>query len=72
MNTRTAAVGVVCMVLVAAACRGSDLEQRQEEVAEAGGAVMPFDLDATTHVFEKLQAVAVQQAALLPAIGLPE
>lgn len=38
----------------AAACGPSETEQRQAEVAEAGRAVMPFDLDATTHVFEKL------------------
>lgn len=39
-----------------AACANpdADLQQRQAEVAEAGADVMPFDLDATTHVFDKL------------------
>jgi hypothetical protein len=32
------------------------LAQRRAEVAEIGAAVMPFDLDATTHVFEKLES----------------
>lgn len=48
-----------CVVLLAlcgtaTACGESSLERRQAEVAEAGRAVMPFDLEATTHVFEKL------------------
>ena len=33
---------------------------RQAEVAEAGRQVMPFDLDATTHVFEKTDDGGVQ------------
>ena len=35
-----------------AAC-GGGLEERQAEVAEIGAQVMPFDLDRSTHVFEK-------------------
>ncbi|MEJ2482236.1 MAG: aspartate carbamoyltransferase [Gemmatimonadota bacterium] len=50
---RAAAIGVL-LLLAASACGESDLERRHEEVAEAGRAVMPFDLDATTHFFEKL------------------
>ena len=38
----------------------SNIEQRQAEVAEAGREVMPFDLDATTHVFEKQPDGGVQ------------
>ncbi|MGE0161257.1 MAG: aspartate carbamoyltransferase [Gemmatimonadales bacterium] len=45
---------VLASILLAAACGGSELQRRQADVAEAGGAVMPFDLDRTTHVFEKL------------------
>ena len=37
-----------------AACGGSELEERQDAVAEAGAAVMPFDLERTTHTFEPL------------------
>lgn len=29
------------------------MNERQAEVAEKGASVMPFDLDATTHIFEK-------------------
>lgn len=46
-------VVAVC-TLVAVACADQTLERRQADVSEAGAAVMPFDLDATTHVFEKL------------------
>jgi hypothetical protein len=48
------ALAAASLVTGAAACGPSETERRQEEVAEAGRAVMPFDLDATTHVFEKL------------------
>ncbi len=36
-------------------------ETRQEEIAEKGGQVMPFDLEKTTHVFEKTQTGGVQK-----------
>jgi len=45
---------IACLVGLLAACGGSDLEQRQAEVAEAGSEVMPFDLNRTTHYFEVL------------------
>lgn len=38
-----------------------DLEDRQAAVAEAGSAIMPFDLDATTHIFEKTEDGGLQQ-----------
>ncbi len=34
---------------------------RQEEVAERGAGVMPFDLDKTTHVFEATESGGVQE-----------
>lgn len=37
-----------------AGCRKPGLEERRDAVASAGSEVMPFDLEATTHVFEKL------------------
>ncbi len=60
MNARLITLGVVFSAASAAACASSGLEQRQAEVAEAGQAVMPFDLDATTHVFEKLDDGGLQ------------
>jgi hypothetical protein len=36
-------------------------EIRQEEIAEKGAQVMPFDLENTTHVFEKTQIGGVQK-----------
>lgn len=36
-----------------AACGDEPAESRQEEVAAMGSMVMPFDLERTTHVFEK-------------------
>jgi hypothetical protein len=36
-----------------AACSGPEPRSRQADVAEAGATVMPFDLDRSTHVFEK-------------------
>lgn len=47
-------------ISAATACASSNLEQRRAEVAEAGRTVMPFDLDATTHVFEKLDDGGLQ------------
>jgi hypothetical protein len=52
----------VCVWLVAiclTAC-GDSLDQRRADVAEAGRDVMPFDLDATTHIFEKLEDGGLQ------------
>ena len=37
------------------------MTERQAMVAEAGRAVMPFDLDATTHIFEKNEQGGLQQ-----------
>ena len=40
---------------------GSATPDRQEQVAEAGSEVMPFDLERTTHIFEKLDNGGLQQ-----------
>lgn len=37
------------------------MTERQAMVAEVGQAVMPFDLDATTHIFEKTEQGGIQQ-----------
>jgi len=47
-------------IVFSAACGEGEPTQRQSEVAEAGAEVMPFDLNATTHVFEKLEAGGLQ------------
>ena len=39
----------------------SELEERRAAIAAAGRQVMPFDLDATTHVFEKAPFGGLQQ-----------
>lgn len=39
---------------------GDDLAERRAEVADRGAEVMPFDLDATTHVFDKTGDGGVQ------------
>ncbi len=36
-------------------------ETRQEEIAEKGAKVMPFDLEETTHVFEKTETGGVKK-----------
>ncbi len=38
-----------------------DATQRHAEVAERGAEVMPFDLDRTTHIFEKREDGGLQQ-----------
>lgn len=49
------------LTLAAAGCGGDDaLAQRQAEVAQRGAQVMPFDLDATTHIFDESDDGGVQ------------
>jgi len=62
MKART---GVILLALLPAlACATPDestpLAQRQAAVAKGGAMVMPFDLDKTTHVFEKLETGGLQ------------
>lgn len=63
--------GGLLLALAAAACGSGaessaadaedlDASARQAEVAETGATVMPFDLDRTTHVFEKTDFGGVQ------------
>jgi hypothetical protein len=54
-----AAVGIVGLV-VAATLPGSDEPSRQQTIAERGADVMPFDLDATTHVFNPTEYGGIQ------------
>ncbi|MPZ95991.1 MAG: aspartate carbamoyltransferase [Propionibacteriales bacterium] len=41
----------------------ADHRQHQEEVAQRGSEVMPFDLDATTHIFDKNSEGVVERVA---------
>jgi hypothetical protein len=67
---------VIAVVGVAlAGCGGDDQTDRQAEVADRGAAVMPFDLDATTHTFTQtddggIQAVTADDASDAEQIGL--
>lgn len=70
MTLRGVIFGVTFLSIGAAACAPSDADQRQAEVAEAGKAVMPFDLDQTTHVFEKLEDGGLQ--TVVANAGHPE
>lgn len=48
-------------MLVAAGCGRDDaVAQRRAEVAERGTEVMPFDLEATTHIFDRTDDGGVQ------------
>ena len=49
------------LLLLVACSETDELAQRQEEVAEAGAAVMPFDLDATTHIFTETDSGGIQE-----------
>jgi hypothetical protein len=55
------AVALAAIVTAVAVLGGpDDAATRQEEVAARGALVMPFDLETTTHVFEKTDAGGVQ------------
>ena len=60
MRRWTGATVLVSVLVGSTACGEADVDERQADVAEAGSAVMPFDLEATTHVFEKLDDGGLQ------------
>ena len=55
-------LGAIALALAFTACGSADqsLADRQQAVAEAGADVMPFDLDATTHVFTDTDTGGIQ------------
>ena len=59
-SARCSSLTVAILSIVLTACGDGGLAQRQQEVAEAGSEVMPFDLDATTHHFVKLENGGLQ------------
>jgi hypothetical protein len=56
-----ASAALVVLVGVLVLNSGHGTPTREEVVAEHGAAVMPFDLDATTHVFDATSFGGVQQ-----------
>ena len=57
----SATVMLAAVAAVACSADGDDTtSNRQEEVAERGAQVMPFDLDATTHRFEPAPAGLIE------------
>ena len=63
MNLRNKhyALYIMLVALFALAGCGPASTERQAEVAERGAEVMPFDLERTTHIFEKLDNGGLQQ-----------
>ena len=56
-----ALVAAFVLVATAASCSGSEpIAEQQAQVAERGAEVMPFDLDATTHVFTNTDDGGIQ------------
>lgn len=59
---RTTVMASVGLIVALAGCSSADTElaERQKAVSEAGAQVMPFDLEATTHVFTATATGGVQ------------
>ncbi len=56
-----AVVAALAVVVLGASCSADNsLAQRQVEIADRGAEVMPFDLEATTHLFTKTDDGGVQ------------
>lgn len=56
--SKTARIAALCLMTIG--CADAQVEERHDEVAERGAMVMPFDLDRSTHVFEKTADGGVQ------------
>ena len=54
-------IALLTCILIVAGCGKPSEPTRQEAVAERGTEVMPFDLDRSTHVFEKREDGGLQQ-----------
>lgn len=52
---------ILVIVLLIAGCQAEATDERQAEVARIGETVMPFDLERSTHVFEKTRTGGIQQ-----------
>lgn len=54
-------IWILTPLLMLSACKVDNSSRRQQEVANRGAGVMPFDLDRTTHIFEKQEDGGLQQ-----------
>lgn len=61
MKTMQYYIQILCIFLFLNGCEANHKKNRQAEVAEVGKTVMPFDLDRSTHVFEKTRTGGVQR-----------
>lgn len=52
---------LLCLLPLASACQQKEPASRQAEVAARGLEVMPFDLERSTHIFEKIETGGRQQ-----------
>lgn len=59
-TTLTCLATATLLTLTACGSGDPDLAERQQAVAEAGAEVMPFDLDATTHIFTNTATGGIQ------------
>ena len=59
-DLRRALEAVAAAILLLLGACGSHADDRQEEVADRGAEVMPFDLDKTTHRFTKTDRGGIQ------------
>ncbi len=58
---KTQLLWMFLILFVVVGCGGQPHGDRQAEVAERGEMVMPFDLERTTHIFDKTEFGGVQQ-----------
>ena len=61
MQLKRAGVMMLLIVWIATVGCSAATPDRQEQVAETGAEVMPFDLERTTHIFDKLDSGGLQQ-----------
>lgn len=79
--TRISGNGAAVMALLGAiaiaasvlgGCSGDDGASRQEQIAQKGASVMPFDLDKTHHTFEQNSAGGVETVRALDPQDRPQ
>lgn len=59
------AAGAALVALGVAACSGDESASRQDQVAQRGATVMPFDLNKTNHTFEQNATGGVESVRAL-------
>jgi hypothetical protein len=72
MNILIAAVAsTLCLVIAASVCL-ADGPTREEAVRERSADVMPFDVGATTHIFNKTSTGGIQRVVAKTADDMPQ